>query len=232
MAGAATFFWSALASICCDCSKAWGSSALTDAVPHAFCADIRASALVSSCFEEEAAFYIGVRPAQQRNRYFNIMNCQHHELSSNKRSARRLPACGYVLTETGTSCRADSTVSAAVAVVGVLRALMMESLSRTTWPAQPGRLVGSGSRLASSLRALQRGMPGLSRTPLISFLSSLPCGAGCRVRISRILWPVLLLVALSAGSSLLLLLHIACWNQQLSRSSTPDSDSAASPSCF
>ena len=93
------------------------------------------------------------------------MNC----LQISDLSARRLPACGYV-TETGSSCRVDSTVSAAVAVVGVLRALMMESLSRTTWPAQPGRLVGSGSRLASFLPALPEGGAYPGPLPYRSFL--------------------------------------------------------------
>ena len=91
---------------------------------------------------------------------------------------------------------------------GVLLYLLVESLPRTTWLAQPGRLVGSGSPLASFLPALpERGAGCLSHAPPISLLSSLPCGAGCRVRIRRILWPVLLLVALFAGAALLLLLH-------------------------
>ena len=58
---------------------------------------------------------------------------------------------------------------------GVLRALLVESLSRTTWPAQPGRLVGSGSRLASFLPALQRGVPVPGPSHIAPFFTPLWC---------------------------------------------------------
>ena len=62
-------------------------------------------------------------------------------------------------------------------------------LAGPTWP--PGRIWLS----PRFLPPCPSGEGCLSRAPPISLLSSLPCGAGCRVRISRILWPVLLLVA-------------------------------------
>ena len=72
----------------------------------------------------------------------NIMNCLQ---IATERSARSLPACGYVLTETGSSCRADSTLNCLCCCCCCWRSSRTPSgepvahyLAGPTWP--PGRI--------------------------------------------------------------------------------------------